>query len=882
MGKPTDLVQGTLDLLILGRRRAERDLRKELDLHLELEMQQNIEHGMSEEDAARAARAALGNVPLIREDVRAVWRWRRLDALVRSLAHMFRSLWRSPGFSLVAVGVLAIGIGLNTAIFSAVYGVLVRPLPYPDPESIVVIHMRDPRTGRTTAGFSWLDLGDWTERSRSFDALALSQRNLAALDGDAGYEPFDGWTVSGAFFEIFGDPLLLGRGIADPRLPEAVISHRLWQARFGANPAAVGSPLVVNGDPYTIVGVLRPGFRAPVARPPAELRAAGADVGAPDVWWGVRPSEDRRDRSTHLIGRLRPGVTPAQAQADANVVARTIAEEHTPGRLADPVVTPLPEHVGGALRRPLLLLLGAVALVLLVACANVTALLLARQASRTRELVVRKALGASRSRLCIESVAVAVWLAGAGGLGGVALAYGGVWMIRTTNAVSVLPVSSIRVDAPVLLFALAVSLGAALFTGLLAAVPLMRADPTSMGWMAASARGEGRQARRLRAGVVTVQLAVSVVLLVGALLLSRSFVRLLGTDLGVTTGRVMSVQINLAMGRTLENVERIALTGRVVERVTALPTVEAAGAANGLPPNQTRMSYYFEDEAATLGEPRTHRLTLLNPTAGYFEALGIPLVRGRFFSSRDTAESPPVVILSESSSRLLFGTVDAVGRVLPTTSERKPAVVGVVGDVRYGGLAAPPPDAIYQPFAQFPFQHMNLVVRAAGDPLDLAAAVRAAVHEVDRAITVDSAHLLDDLVAESLATPRFRVVLLAGLAGLALGLASFGLAGVVAYSVARRTPELAIRIALGARTTAVLALVMREGLALALAGVALGLGGAVLMTRVLAGLLPDVVPTDGVSFLAAAGCLLLVTLAASYVPARRATRVDPLTALRVE
>ena len=313
-----------------------------------------------------------------------------------------------------------------------------------------------------------------------------------------------------------------------------------------------------------------------------------------------------------------------------------------------------------------------------------------------------------------------------------------------------------------------------------------------------------------------------------------------------------------------------------------MPAVEAAGAANGLPPNQTRMSFYFEDEAATLGEPRTHRLTLLNSTAGYFEALGIPLLRGRLFSLRDTADSPPVVIPSGSSARLLFGTVDAVGRVLPTTSERKPTVVGVVGDVRYGGVGAPTPDVIYQPFAQFPFQHLNLVVRASGDPLGLASGVRAAVHEVDRAITVDSARLLDDLVAESLATPRFRALLLASLALLALGLASFGLAGVVAYSVSRRTPELAIRIAIGAGRAAVLALVMREGLLLGLAGVALGFGGAFLMTRALAGFLYDVAPTDGVSFLAAAGCLLLVTLAASYVPARRTTRVDPLAALRVE
>lgn len=864
------------------RRRAERDIRRELELHLQLETRQNVELGMSRKDARREARAALGSVALIREDVRAVWRWRWLDALAQSLVHMLWSLRRTPGFSLVAIGVLALGLGLNTAIFSVVYGVLVRPLPYPDPESIVVIHMRDPRTGRTTSGFSWLDLGDWTAQARSFDALALSQRSLAALEGDAGYEPFDGWTVSGAFFGIFGDPLLFGRGTIDPRLPEAVISHRLWLERFGADPATVGRPVVVNGDQYTIVGVLRPGFRAPVARPPTELRAAGADVGAPDVWWGVRPSEDSRSRSAHLIGRLKPGVTLAQARADAEAVARAIAREYTPGRSAVPVVTRLPEHLSGAWRRPLWLLLGAVGLVLLVACSNVTALLLARQASRTRELLVRKALGASRVRLCVESVASALWLAGAAGVAGVVVAHAGVWLIRTTGLVSALPVSAVRVDAPVFAFALAISTGAALFAGVLTAVPILRADPAPPGWMAAAARGEGRRARRLRAAVVTLQIGVSVVLLVGALLFSRSFVRLLGSDLGVTTGRVMSVQVNLAMGRTLEDAERLALTERVVARVAVLPGVEAVGVANGLPPNQTRMTFYFEDEAATLREPRTHRLTLLNPTPGYFRALGIPLLRGRLFSGRDTAESPPVVILSESSARLLFGALDVVGHVLPTTSERKPTVVGIVGDVRYGGVAAPPPDAVYQPFAQLPFQHMNLVVRTSGNPLALAAGVRAAVHDVDREITVDAARLLDDLVAESLATPRFRALLLASLAVLALGLASFGLAGVVAYTVARRTPELAIRIALGARTRMVLSLVMGEGLVLGVAGVALGLGGALVLTRMLSGFLVDVAPADGMSFLAAAACLLLVTLAASYVPARRATRLDPMAALRAE
>ena len=864
------------------RRRAEADIERELTFHLELETRQNLARGMSPEDAARAARAALGSLSLIREDARAVWGWRWLDALLQSMAHALRSLRRTPRFSLVAIAVLAVGIGLNTAIFSFAYGVLVRPLPYPDPESIVVIHMRDPRTGRPTSGFSWLDLGDWTRRSRSFESLALSQRALAALDGDAGYERFDGWTVSGSFFAIFGNPVLAGRGLTDERLPEAVISHRLWRARFGGDPTTVGRPILVNGDHYTVVGVARPDFRVPPDVASVTLGGAGSAVGAPDIWWPFRPSDDRRMRATHLIGRLKPGVALTQAQADAEAVARAVADEHTPGRAADPVVVRLRDHVGGAWRRPLSLLLVAVGLVLLVACANVTSLLLARQASRFRELLVRKALGASRTRLCVESVAGALLLSGAGGLVGVALAHGGVRLVRIVGVAGAVPLSSIRVDAPVLVFALALSILVALFAGFVTALPILRADPAPLGWMAAAARSEGRRAGQMRAAVVTVQVAVSVVLLAGALLLTRSLLRLLETDLGVATGRVLSVQINLAMGRTLADSDRVALTARVIERVAVLPAVQEVGAANGLPPNQTRMTYYFEDEAATFGEPVVHRLTLLNPTAGYFQALGIPLLRGRLFSTRDTPESSPVVILSESSARRLFGRVDVVGEVLPTTSERKPTVVGVVGDVRYGGVAAPAPDAIYQPFAQYPFQHMNLVVRTSGDPLDLAAGIRAAVHEVDRAITLDSARLLDDLVSESLAAPRTGAVSLMSLALLALGLASVGVAGVVGYSVARRTPEIAIRMALGATRRTVLALVMREGLVLAILGATLGLGGAYVLTRTLASFLYEVAPTDAVSFAAAAGCLLLMTLAASYVPARRATRVDPMVALRTD
>jgi len=465
------LWQGAADVFAWRRRRrVERDVQKELDLHVQLETRQNLERGMSPEQAAREARAALGNIALIQEDVRAVWRWRWLDALAQSLAHALRSLRRTPGFSLVAIAVLALGIGLNTAIFSLAYGVLVRPFPYPGAESIVVVHMRDPRTGRPTSGFSWLDLGDWTRRSRSFEALALSQRALAALDGDAGYERFDGWTVSGSFFAIFGNPLLMGRGVTDARLPEAVISHRLWRERFAGDPTTVGRPILVNGRQYTVVGVARPDFRVPTDAESVTLGGAGSAVGAPDIWWPFPPSNDRRMRATHLIGRMKPGVTLPQAQSDAESVARALAEEHTPGRQADPVVVRLRDHVSGAWRRPLSLLLVAVGLVLLVACANVTSLLLARQ---------------------------------------------------------------IAVNGRLLAFAAGVVVVTALAFGSAPAVHALRQ----------SSRGVLREQRtvgsgaRLRRGLVAAEVALALVLLVGAGLLVQSFARLVNVDLGFTPAK---------------------------------------------------------------------------------------------------------------------------------------------------------------------------------------------------------------------------------------------------------------------------------------------------------------------------------------------------------
>lgn len=867
---------------VFRRGRVEADLEEELQFHVARETEANLDRGLRVTDAEAAARRTLGRRDQVKEACRDARGMHVFESCRQETRYAFRVLRHAPGFAAATIATLALGIGATTATFSVVYGVLLRPLPYRAPESTVVIQTRDRLTGRvTSAGFSGPDLADWTERTRVFDALALSSLDIVALDSGAGADTLHGAFVSPRFFDILGARMAIGRPLGNPRLREIVIGSRLWHRQFGGEPGAVGRRVRLNGTDYTIVGVAPSDFQLPIDT----RRSVGAATVVPDLWapMALAPrAEDRRARYYHLIARLRAGVTMTQAAADAERVARSVAADASPGRAADPVVMTLAEYLTGRVRRPLLLLLGAVGLVLLVACANVTSLLLARQLSRAREHTVRTALGAPRSRLLLQSMIECLWLVLGGSVGGVILAYWTVFALRSLDAVDVPRMDAIHVDLPVLLLTGIVAAALVTVSGLIAALPLLRRNGLGHVGLAPHAPVDDRLSRRVRSAIVTAEFAVSFILLVSAALLARSFLRLVTVDLGARTDQVVAVEVNLAMGRSLSTPQQMALTDRLLERMEALPGVVAVGAANGLPPNRTRMMLVFEEAQAVDGRSVEHRLTLLNPTPGYLDTLGIPLLRGRYFTRLDSDASQRVVILGAGAARHLFRSLDVIGRTLETGSDSPPTIVGVVGDVKYSGLDAPPGDTVYQPFAQYPFRNMTLVARTTDDPLAAAAAMRQAIRAVDRAITMGPIRRLDDVVADTLVSPRFRTMLGAALAMLALGLTALGLGGVIAYGVARRTVEIGIRRALGARPLDVVMRVMREGLVLAMIGTVIGSAGAYGLTRLLASLLYDVQSTDGISFALSGAFLVAATLIASYVPARRAASVDPIRALRVE
>jgi putative ABC transport system permease protein len=614
-------------------------------------------------------------------------------------------------------------------------------------------------------------------------------------------------------------------------------------------------------------------------------RSLGAPAERPDVW---APGElqtsfgDRNQRFYQLLGRLKGGISAAEVQPLVEGVATSIATDYPiAGQRWEPVVITLSDELTGAIRPVLWVFLGAVGLVLLLACANVANLLLARQSSRRREMGIRMALGASRGQLAAQQLSEAGLLAAFGGLAGLAIAFGAIRALRLLEP-GVLPrLEAIRVDLPVALFALVAASLAAFLAAAAPVAQIWTAKPDSLR-PAAVAHSTNQATRRMRSALVVVQLAVCLTLLVGAALLARSFVNLLRTDVGIATHRAVAVELNLAMGRPLSTAGQIALTKRLLERVRTIPGVTAVGAANALPPNRSRMVVEFSwtDQATSASSLR--RLDLVNPTPEYFAALGIPLLAGRFFTDADHASAARVGILSASAARALFGDQDPIGELLPTRKGAPDTVVGVVGDVKYGGLEASARETLYLPFEQYPFRNMTLVARASGDPRFLTTTIERALHEVDREITRGSARTLEEVMSEAAVQPRFRTALLSAIAGLALLLGAVGLYGVVSYAISRRTVEIGVRMALGATDSRVMLMVLKEILALALAGVVLGTVGAVSLTRSIEAYLFEVAPTDTWSFVLAVGALVLVALMATYAPVRRATRISPITALRTD
>jgi putative ABC transport system permease protein len=804
-----------------------------------------------------------------------------METLWQDVRYGLKTLGKSPGFTTVAVLALAIGIGANTAIFSVVNAVLIRPLPFREPDRLVRIWESNPERNAPLFSISAANYLDWREQCTSFERIEAYRREQpVAIAGDDGPEQVMSGRFSAGLPGVLGLAPQLGRSfVADEERPGsgavAILGHGFWQRRFGGDPGVIGKPITLDGEPYTIVGVMPEGFVLP---------NNAAEVWTPLAFSG--PELDRANRFLRVLARLKPGVPLEQATAELAAVAARLAEQHPDANRGWGVaVQGLQETVVDArVRRALLVLLGAVGFVLLIACANVANLLLARAAGRGREIAVREALGASRGRIVRQLLTESMLIALAGGALGLLLAAWGIDFLAALDPGTIPRVAEVDVDGRVLGFTLATSVLTGLAFGLF---PALRASAQDLN-TALKEGGQdrsGERGRGFRSTLVVLEAALALVLLIGAGLLARSFVRLQEVSLGFEPRGVTALQISLPKSRYPEAAQARDFVGRLIERVATLPGVTAAGAASTVPMfgGNTMTAFTVEGRPSQPGEYEAADFRVVTP--GYLDTLGVPLLRGRGLTPADDEGAPPVLVINETFARRYWPGEDALGkRIAIRGVEGEPhTVVGVVGDVRELEAETEPRPTMYQPLMQFPaMRSMTVVARAEGEPEGLAAALREQVWAIDRDQPIASIASMEEIVGRSIAEPRFNALLLGLLAGVALLLALVGIAGVVAYGVARRTREIGVRMALGAHPDDVLRLVLVQGLRPVLAGVAIGLPAAYASSRVLSGLLFGVSPTDPWTYAGVAALLVAAAAVACWVPARRAARVDPVVALRTD
>jgi putative ABC transport system permease protein len=804
-----------------------------------------------------------------------------MSDLWQDLRYGARMLLKKPGFTLIAVITLGLGIGANTAIFSVVNGVLLRRLPYLDADRVMTLWQQNNKSGEMEGGASPGNFLDWQNRSQVFAEMSAAEPYSLNLTGQDEPESFRSWLVTAGFFQILGVGALHGRTFAPEEYRAGnervvVISYGLWQRRFGADPNLIGRTLRLNGQQYTVLGVMPPEFQFPTGR----------EMWAPRVAT-ERDKVIRGSGYLPVIGRLKPGVTLAQAQQEMDVIAAQLTAEYPQANGERGVrVVPLPKQLTGRVRPALLVLLGAVGMLLLIACANVASLLLARAAEREREFAVRAALGAARGRLARQLLTESLLLALLGGLVGIMLAG---WL--SSAILSLTPgdlprAGEVRIDSRVLAFAFAVSALTALIFGLAPALRFSRPDLNrSLREVSSGATGLVRQ--RLRQALVVSEVALALVLLVGAGLLVRSFARLLQVNPGFSTDRALALEVHIwGVARTPE--QRAAFFEQTLDRIAALPGVRAAGAVTALPFHESAIdptvAFTIEGRPAPLpGQEPTAYLTVA--TADYFHAMGIPLRSGRFYNPFDRQGAAPVALINETMARRYWPGEDPVGKKISARLFGQPIncqIIGIVGDVRHTGLDSDPRPELFRPHLQSPYGSMTYVVRTAGDPLMLLPAVKREIWAVNKNLPFTSTATVEQLVSRTLDQRRFTLVLLGSFAALALLLAAVGLYGLISFTTRQRTHEIGVRMALGAKARDITMLVVREGLLLVLPGVAIGVAGAWALTRFLSGLLFGVSATDPVTFAALSALLLVVALLACYIPARRAAKVDPLVALRYE
>jgi predicted permease len=868
---------------LLQKDRVEQEVTEEIQAYLEMLTEAKVLQGLKPQEARREALMELGGMEQVKEKVREVRMGYFLETMWQDFRYGMRVLAKSPVFTTVAVLSLALGIGANTAIFSVVNGLLLRPLPYPDSQRIVHVWHTPPQEsfpGMTRFSVSPANYLDWKDQSDSFEQMAAYGYAGFSLSGSGDPVAVTGAAVSSDFFSALRSNTSQGRTF----LPEedqpgrdqvVVLSHGLWQRAFGADPNLIGQTLTLNSRSFTVVGIMPAGFEFP----------REAELWVPLAW----DDAERQTRSIHdylVIARLKQNASLAQAQAEMSTISSRLEQQYPEADKGwGAVVIPLQEDLIGDIRPALLVLFSAVGFVLLIACANVANLMLARGAGRRKEIAIRIALGAPRARIVRQLLSETVLLAVVGGLLGLLLAGWGSALLVQLSSDSLPNPGEIGIDKWALGFTLLVSLVAGVAAGIAPAFQFAT-DDTSETLRQGSGRTGGSSAKqRTRKALVICEVALSLILLIGAGLMIRSFWKLQQVDPGFNTGNTVTMSVGLSHIKYPDARQQVAFFDRVLEQVVALPGIVSVGATTTLPLSGGGSTQPFTVEGrptpAVAEQPMAQTRYI---SSDYFRAMGIPLRQGRFFSDQDRENSVPVIIISEAMARRFWPGEDPIGKRLTPSFHLQQGpreIVGVVGDVK-GGLDADAASMMYMSYKQAPRPYMTFVARTASDPQNFIQVISKAIYAVDKEQALTNVGTMEQVLAASLSGRRFNMTLLISFAVLALVLAAVGVYGVMNYSVTLRRRELGIRMALGARAADVLRLVLGQGLTLTLTGIGAGLVGAYGLTHLMASLLYGVTATDFLTFVSVSGVLMAVGLLASYLPARRATKVDPMIALRQE
>ncbi|HYL61709.1 MAG TPA: ABC transporter permease [Candidatus Methylomirabilis sp.] len=863
------------------RARWDEERQRELEAYLENETEDNVARGMSPEEARYAARRKLGNTTRIREEIYRMNSLNFVESLWQDVRCGFRMLRNNASFAIIAVLTLGLGIGANTAIFSVVHAVLLSPLPYDHPERIMLLLESNPSKGFPQFAVAPPNYMDWRNTTKSFEAMASIERRAFNFTGGTEPERLTGARVGASFFSVFGAKPALGRDF----VPEddlqgtasvVVLSYGLWTRHFGSDPQIIGKSLTLDSHSYRVIGIMRSDFQFP----------RGIELWLPseftndDLGPGARGAHYLR-----VVARLKPEVNLQQAQAEMEGLSKRLEQQYprTNAGWTARVVS-LNQATVGDVRRTLLILFGAVGFLLLIACANVANLLLARASARQKEFAIRYSLGAARLRIARQLLTESIVLSGIAGAFGLLLAE---WAIRALRALppSNLPrATAIQLDWTVLGFTAGIAVLTGAIFGLAPALHITRAAPSETLKEGGRASSAGRHG--VRSALVVLETTLALVLLVGSGLLLKSFLRLQSVDLGFQSKNILTGNVVLPSSKYSTPEQRVQFYQQVADRMQSVPGVGHFALASGDPIEGENYSFAFatkELEALAPADQPSAGYYMVSPS--YFKTLGIPLLAGRTFTREDSANSPPVAIISQMVARRFFPDRNPIGQQIfigagPGKVWRE--IVGVVGDVKDEDPGEEGSLTLYAPFTQMAWDSMTLFLRADGDVSQMAGTMRSAVMAVDKDQPVADLATGDELMSRAVAQPQLRTLLLGLFAGLALVLASLGIYGVMSSAVAQRTQEIGVRMALGAERRSVLQMVLGQGLRLTLAGIVLGTAGAIGLTGLMKSLLFHVKPTDPATFVAVTLFLLAVALLAIYIPARRATHVDPVVALRYE